>query len=66
MLDGVVFKQIQHCIESDVQLAYEDWFRQIDRKRLVVFVFLNFSSAFDIDRHELLLMKLMVLKKISH
>lgn len=36
----------------------DDWLRQINRKRLVGVVFLDFSAAFDVVDNELLHMKL--------
>ena len=60
-------------IDSDIQHAYkagyststsltcliDEWFKQIDMKSVVGVVLLDFSAAFDIINHELLLMKLL-------
>ena len=62
----------ENNINSDLQHAYkasyststaltcltDEWFKQIDMKSVVGVVLLDFSAAFDIIDHELLLMKL--------
>lgn len=63
----------ENSINSDVQHAYkagyststaltsltDDWLKQIDGKSVVGVVLLDFSAAFDVIDHELLLMKLL-------
>lgn len=72
VMERIIFKQIQSYFDIDYQHAYmpgdstctaltqmmDDWHRDIDKGRLVGAVLLDFSAAFDVIDHVLLLHKL--------